>query len=75
MALVDAVVGLGQALKMQTVAEGIETDGQWDMLRRIGIDHGQGYLFGRPSEPGGHRRDADGPAAELAVPRARVRSS
>jgi diguanylate cyclase (GGDEF)-like protein/PAS domain S-box-containing protein len=50
-ALVDAVVGLGQALKMQTVAEGIETDGQWAMLRRIGIDHGQGYLFGRPSAP------------------------
>jgi diguanylate cyclase (GGDEF)-like protein/PAS domain S-box-containing protein len=52
-ALVDAVVGLGQALKMQTVAEGIETDGQWAMLRRIGIDHGQGYLFGRPSAPEG----------------------
>jgi EAL domain-containing protein (putative c-di-GMP-specific phosphodiesterase class I) len=50
-ALVDAVVGLGQALKMQTVAEGIETDGQWATLRRIGIDHGQGYLFGRPSLP------------------------
>jgi diguanylate cyclase (GGDEF)-like protein/PAS domain S-box-containing protein len=50
-ALVDAVVGLGQALKMQTVAEGIETDGQWAMLRRIGIDHGQGYLFGRPVAP------------------------
>ena len=50
-ALIDAVVGLGQALKMQTVAEGIETDGQWAMLRRIGIDHGQGYLFGRPSGP------------------------
>ncbi|MEV6846673.1 EAL domain-containing protein [Actinoplanes sp. NPDC051411] len=50
-ALVDAVVGLGQALKMQTVAEGIETDGQWAMLRRIGIDHGQGYLFGRPGAP------------------------
>jgi diguanylate cyclase (GGDEF)-like protein/PAS domain S-box-containing protein len=47
-ALVDAVAGLGQALKMQTVAEGIETDAQWAMLRRIGIDHGQGYLFGRP---------------------------
>ncbi|MFF5294158.1 putative bifunctional diguanylate cyclase/phosphodiesterase [Paractinoplanes globisporus] len=50
-ALVDAVAGLGQALKMQTVAEGIETDEQWETLRRIGIDHGQGYLFGRPAEP------------------------
>ncbi|WP_245664871.1 putative bifunctional diguanylate cyclase/phosphodiesterase [Actinoplanes subtropicus] len=50
-ALVDAVAGLGQALKMKTVAEGIETDEQWETLRRIGIDHGQGYLFGRPAEP------------------------
>ncbi|HEX5205307.1 MAG TPA: EAL domain-containing protein [Actinoplanes sp.] len=50
-ALVDAVAGLGQALKMQTVAEGIETDAQWETLRRIGIDHGQGYLFGRPAQP------------------------
>jgi EAL domain-containing protein (putative c-di-GMP-specific phosphodiesterase class I) len=51
-ALVDAVAGLGQALKMQTVAEGIETDAQWATLRRLGIDHGQGYLFGRPVLPG-----------------------
>ena len=50
-ALVDAVAGLGAALKMQTVAEGIETSAQWETLRRIGIDHGQGYLFGRPAEP------------------------
>ena len=49
-ALVDAVVGLGQALKMKTVAEGIETDEQRSALKRIGIDHGQGYLFGRPGE-------------------------
>ncbi|GIE93151.1 two-component system response regulator [Paractinoplanes rishiriensis] len=51
-ALVDAVAGLGQALKMQTVAEGIESSEQWDTLRRIGIDHGQGYLFGRPVSAG-----------------------
>ena len=49
-ALVYAVVGLGQALRMQTVAEGIETDGQWRMLRQIGCDQGQGYLFGRPGD-------------------------
>jgi diguanylate cyclase (GGDEF)-like protein/PAS domain S-box-containing protein len=49
-ALVDAVVGLGQALRLQTVAEGIETNGQWLMLRQIGCDQGQGYLFGRPGD-------------------------
>jgi EAL domain-containing protein (putative c-di-GMP-specific phosphodiesterase class I) len=49
-ALVDAVVGLGQALHLQTVAEGIETDGQWERLKEIGCDHGQGFLFGRPGD-------------------------
>jgi diguanylate cyclase (GGDEF)-like protein/PAS domain S-box-containing protein len=49
-ALVDAVVNLGQALRLQTVAEGIETDDQWAMLRRLGCDYGQGYLFGRPTD-------------------------
>ena len=49
-ALVDAMVGLGQALRLQTVAEGIETDEQWLMLRQIGCDQGQGYLFGRPGD-------------------------
>nr|BFE72545.1 EAL domain-containing protein [Actinoplanes digitatis] len=49
-ALIDAVVNLGQALRLQTVAEGIETDGQWAMLREIGCDQGQGYLFGRPGD-------------------------
>ncbi|MFI6074440.1 putative bifunctional diguanylate cyclase/phosphodiesterase [Actinoplanes sp. NPDC051343] len=66
-ALVDAVVGLGQALKMQTVAEGIETDGQWAMLRRIGIDHGQGYLFGRPSSPEDIYLLLDDPAAKVSM--------
>ena len=50
-ALVDAVVNLGQALRLQTVAEGIETDDQWAALRRLGCDYGQGFLFGRPAEP------------------------
>jgi EAL domain-containing protein (putative c-di-GMP-specific phosphodiesterase class I) len=66
-ALVDAVVGLGQALKMQTVAEGIETDGQWAMLRSIGIDHGQGYLFGRPSSADDINLMITAPTAELAA--------
>ncbi|WP_067501292.1 bifunctional diguanylate cyclase/phosphodiesterase [Actinoplanes sp. TFC3] len=48
--LVSAIVGLCQALQLQTVAEGIETDEQWKTLRGIGCDHGQGYLFGAPAE-------------------------
>ncbi|SNY53478.1 putative bifunctional diguanylate cyclase/phosphodiesterase [Paractinoplanes atraurantiacus] len=50
-ALVDAVVNLGQALQLTTVAEGIETDDQWATLQSLGCDYGQGFLFGRPSDP------------------------
>ncbi|MFI1996960.1 putative bifunctional diguanylate cyclase/phosphodiesterase [Actinoplanes sp. NPDC020271] len=50
-ALVDAVVTMARALRLRTVAEGIETDDQREMLRRLGCDHGQGFLFGRPVEP------------------------
>jgi EAL domain-containing protein (putative c-di-GMP-specific phosphodiesterase class I) len=66
-ALVDAVAGLGQALKLQTVAEGIESSEQWDTLRRIGIDHGQGYLFGRPVDAATIRTLLEEPAAAEAM--------
>jgi diguanylate cyclase (GGDEF)-like protein/PAS domain S-box-containing protein len=49
--LAEAVVQLGQALQLQTVAEGIETDEQWSTLRDLGCDLGQGFLFARPTEP------------------------
>ena len=45
-AIVGAVVGLGRALKIQVVAEGIETVMQRDFLAALGCEVGQGYLFG-----------------------------
>lgn len=47
-AIVDAVVKLGQALGLNVVAEGIESPLQMSLLRDLGCDRGQGYLFGRP---------------------------
>jgi len=46
--IVAAVVGLGHSLGMTTVAEGIETEEQADMLLRLGCEFGQGWLYGRP---------------------------
>lgn len=45
-AIVDALIGLGKALKIEVVAEGIETTAQRDFLRALGCAVGQGYLFG-----------------------------
>jgi PAS domain S-box-containing protein len=46
--IVAAVVGLGQSLGLTTVAEGVETHEQAEMLLWLGCNTGQGYLFGRP---------------------------
>jgi diguanylate cyclase (GGDEF)-like protein/PAS domain S-box-containing protein len=51
-AIVDAIVSLSRALRLSTVAEGIETPEQLQQLRRMGCEIGQGYLFGtaRPAD-------------------------
>jgi diguanylate cyclase (GGDEF)-like protein/PAS domain S-box-containing protein len=46
--LAEAVVGLGRALRLQTVAEGIEHADQKSMLSDLGCTYGQGFLFARP---------------------------
>jgi PAS domain S-box-containing protein len=53
--IVAAVVGLGQSLGLITVAEGVETQEEAEMLLWLGCELGQGWLFGKPV-----------PAAELA---------
>ena len=47
-ALVQAIITLGHALGLSVVAEGVETEAQADLLRDIGCDVFQGFLFARP---------------------------
>lgn len=47
-AIVDAVVKLAQALGRKVVAEGVETMEQQRILRELGCDELQGYLFAKP---------------------------
>ena len=42
------VLALGVSLRMPVLAEGIETEAQWEFLAREGCAKGQGYLFARP---------------------------
>ena len=54
-ALVASVIDLARALELVTVAEGIETLDQLEVLRALGCGRAQGYLFDRPMD-----RDAFG---------------
>jgi diguanylate cyclase (GGDEF)-like protein/PAS domain S-box-containing protein len=45
LAVATAVVRVGQSLKMTVVAEGVETEGQRNVLQTLGCDVIQGYLF------------------------------
>ncbi len=47
-AIVEAILGLGQALGMQVVAEGVETHSQLAHLRNVACDEVQGFLLGSP---------------------------
>jgi EAL domain-containing protein (putative c-di-GMP-specific phosphodiesterase class I) len=47
-AIVDAVVKLAQALGLKVVAEGVETEQQQEILRSLGCNELQGYLFAKP---------------------------
>jgi EAL domain-containing protein (putative c-di-GMP-specific phosphodiesterase class I) len=49
--IVQAILGLAHAMRMQVVAEGIETKAQWDMLVEFGCDIAQGFYLARP-QPG-----------------------
>ena len=46
--IVRAVLALGQSLDLRTVAEGVESTAQLDVLRGLGCDHAQGYLMAKP---------------------------
>ena len=50
-AIAGSIVALGQALNLKTIAEGVETQQQAILLRGMGCDCAQGYLFAKPLPP------------------------
>lgn len=47
--ILATIVNMAKELGMHTLAEGVETQEQYDFLRRIGCEKLQGYLFGKPT--------------------------
>jgi len=50
-AIVGGLIGLGRALGLSVVGEGVETEAQAEALRTMGCEHAQGYYFGYPGSP------------------------
>ncbi len=50
-AIAAAIVALGQGLGLDVLAEGVETTEQWDILRKLGCQQCQGFLFSQPLPP------------------------
>ena len=46
--IIQTIIGMGNNLGLEVLAEGVETEEQRDFLTRHGCHHCQGYLFGRP---------------------------
>jgi EAL domain-containing protein (putative c-di-GMP-specific phosphodiesterase class I) len=51
LAVIKSIIGLGHELGLKVVAEGVETEREARILRGIGCDELQGFLFARPMEP------------------------
>lgn len=47
-ALAEAIVRMGTVIGLQTIAEGVEREGQAERLEALGCCFGQGFLFGQP---------------------------
>ena len=46
--MIGAILTMADRLTLQTLAEGVETPGERDMLTRLGCEYAQGFLFARP---------------------------
>jgi predicted signal transduction protein with EAL and GGDEF domain len=47
--IIDTVVNMARRLNLKTVAEGVETPEQASLLRDLGCDYAQGFLYGKPA--------------------------
>jgi EAL domain-containing protein (putative c-di-GMP-specific phosphodiesterase class I) len=48
-AIVRSTIDLGRNLGLRVVAEGVETEESWDLLRAQGCELAQGFLISRPA--------------------------
>jgi diguanylate cyclase (GGDEF)-like protein/PAS domain S-box-containing protein len=67
LALLEGIVGLGKALGLQLVAEGIERVAQQGIVQELGCHGAQGFHFGRPAPAAAATQALTGDAMETSV--------
>lgn len=53
--LLDSLMSIATSIDARVIAEGVEDEAEFQALRELKIDLGQGYFFGRPDAPGARR--------------------
>jgi len=48
---VESIISIGHVLGLEVISEGVESEEQLEILKRIGCDLIQGYIWGRPLPP------------------------
>jgi len=48
--ILESSLEMAKKLKIRSVAEGVETQEHWDLIRSLGCDIAQGYFIARPME-------------------------
>jgi diguanylate cyclase (GGDEF)-like protein len=56
---IGVIVELARKLELDVIAEGIETPAQLESIRELGVELGQGFLFGHPAPPSPSRFQRD----------------
>ncbi len=50
--IVTAIIGMAHTMNLKTIAEGVETEEQWKILRLLRCDLAQGFYYSKPVSAG-----------------------